>query len=98
MDISLNQFLLEKIEESKPYWVQETKDLYDFCKDYTLFSLDKRKEFNYNTETNCWDAGFHQIRACCWNEDLEETLRKKMSVARKYLLKDIRKFGFIIGE
>ena len=94
----LNQFMLDIIKESEPHWVDETRELYDFCKGYTLFSLDKRKEFEYKTETNCWDAGFHQIRACCWGEDLEETLRKKVSVARQYLLKDIRKFGFIVGE
>lgn len=94
----LNTFVLEQIELSRPYWVDEIRDLFDFCKSYTLFSLDKRKETEYKGSCECWDAGIQQVRTCCWSEELEEQLKEKIAKARDWLRSDILNFGFIVEE
>lgn len=90
-----NQFLLEKIEECRPYWVEPVRELFDFCKQYTLFSYNKRAETGYKGCTDAWDAGFQQIRAGVWNETLQEKLSELVAGARDWLRKDIDKFGFV---
>ena len=90
-----NQFMLKMIEESKPFWVPEIKQLYDFCVNYTLFSYDKRAEVGYKGSLDCWDAGFQQLRAGLWSDQMSESLTKCLVQARDYLRKDLDKFGFV---
>lgn len=90
-----NQFLLEQIEIARPYWVEPIKELFDFCKNYTLFSYDSRKDVDYIGSCDAWDAGFQQIRACVWSEDLEKQLNKVVADARDWLRRDIMSFGFV---
>ena len=91
-----NQFMLEKIKECEPFWEPEVKALYDWCKNYTLFTLDKRKEVNYKGSLDCADAGFQQLRTGgLWNDQLSEELTKIIVQARDYMRKDLDKFGFV---
>lgn len=90
-----NQFMLRMIEESKPYWVDPVQKLFDFCKQYTLFSYAHRAEVNYKGCTDAWDAGFQQIRAGMWSEQLQNTLSELLANARDWFRKDIDKFGFV---
>lgn len=90
-----NQFMLKMIEESRPYWVPEVAQLFDFCKGYTLFSFDKRADVNYKGSLDSWDAGFQQLRAGLWNETLQNDCGKCLAQARDWLRKDIDKFGFV---
>ena len=91
-----NQFMLKMIAESEPYWSPEIRALYDWCKNYTLFTLDKRKEVNYKGSLDCADAGFQQLRTGgLWNDQLSEELTKIIVQARDYMRKDLDKFGFV---
>lgn len=90
-----NEFILRMIEESRPYWSEEVAKLFDFCKQYTLFSYDKRAEAEYKGCTDAWDAGFQQIRAGIWNDTLQEQLSACVADARNWLRKDLDKFGFV---
>lgn len=90
-----NEFMLKMIEESRPYWVEPVAALFDFCKQYTLFSYNKRAGVNYKGCTDAWDAGFQQIRAGVWNDTLQEQLSERVAAARDWLRKDIDKFGFV---
>lgn len=92
-----NDFILKQIEYARPYWVEDTAQLFDFCKNYTLFSYNYRAQVNYAAGTDAWDAGFQQIRAAVWEEDLEKELLERVARARDYLRKDIMKFGFVVG-
>lgn len=92
----VNQFVLEQIEKAKPYWCKESWDLYNFCKEYVLNSFKWRKEYNYGVNTECWDAGMKQIRACEGNkEEVSKQLQTYIDAEKAYLNKDIYKFGFI---
>lgn len=91
-----NQFMLEKIKECEPYWAPEVKALYDWCKNYTLFTYDKRKDVGYKGSLDCADAGFQQLRTGgLWNDQLSEDLTKIIVQARDYMRKDLDKFGFV---
>lgn len=91
-----NQFILERIKECEPYWSPEIRALYDWCKSYTLFSYDKRKEVGYKGSLDCADAGFQQIRSGgVWNDRLSDELTKLLVQARDYMRKDLDKFGFV---
>lgn len=90
-----NQFLLKQIETARPYWVPEVAELFDFCKDYTLSTINDRGIEGYKGSCDCWDAGFQQIRACCWNNDLENALSEKVARARDWLRKGVSEFGFV---
>lgn len=91
-----NQFMLEKIKECEPYWSPEVKALYDWCKNYTLFTYDKRKDVNYKGSLDCADAGFQQLRTGgLWSDDLSDELTKIIVQARDYMRKDLDKFGFV---
>lgn len=92
-----NEFILKQIEYARPYWVEDTAQLFDFCKNYTLFSYNHRAGANYAAGTDAWDAGFQQIRAAVWDEDLEKELLERVARARDYLRKDIMRFGFVVG-
>lgn len=93
-----NEFILRMIEESKPYWVDEVKQYFDFCKNYTLFSFDRRKDIGYKGSTDCWDAGFQQLRAGLWNDTLQNECSKSLAICRDWLRRDIHKFGFVTEE
>lgn len=91
-----NQFILEKIEESKADWIPEIKALYDWCTNYTLASYDFRNKVNYRGSLECWDAGFQQIRSgMVFDEKLSADLTKLLTTCRDKLRKDIDKFGFV---
>jgi hypothetical protein len=91
-----NQFFLEQLKKAEPYWVPEVRQLYDWCKAYTLATYDLRKTVNYKGSLECADAGFQQIRAGIWDaEKLDDDLAKLITQARDYFKKDILKFGFI---
>lgn len=91
-----NQFILEKIKECEPYWSPEIRALYDWCKNYTLFTFDKRKSVNYKGSLDCADAGFQQLRTGgLWNDQLSDELTKIIVQARDYMRKDLDKFGFV---
>ena len=93
-----NEFMLRMIEESKPYWVKPIQDLFEFCKDYTLFSYNKRAAVDYAGCLDAWDAGFQQIRAGIWNDELQDEMSKLLMAARDYLRRDIGRFGFVTEE
>lgn len=91
-----NEFMLQQIKECEPYWKPEIKALYDWCKNYTLATYDKRKEVNYKGSLECADAGFQQLRSGgVWNDDLSEELTKLLVSARDSMSKDLEKFGFV---
>ena len=90
-----NQFMLQMIKESEPYWVPEVRQLYDWCKAYTLWSYNQRCKVNYKGSLDCWDAGFQQLRAGLWSEQLQDDCSKYLAQARDWLRKDIDKFGFV---
>lgn len=92
-----NQFILEQIEKAKPYWYPEVQELFNWCKEYLLYSLNKRNIINYKGSTNAWDAGLAQIRSVLWSEELSKDLFKRLATVREKLGKDACKFGFF-GE
>lgn len=91
-----NQFMLRMIEESKPFWVPETRLVYDWCVGYTLDTFDKRKSVNYKGSLDCADAGFQQLRSGLWDANkYDADLTKLIVQMRDYLRKDLEKFGFV---
>lgn len=91
-----NEFMLRMIKESEPYWVPEVRQLYDWCKTYTLATYDLRKTVNYFGSLECADAGFQQLRSGLWDEQkLSADLTKIMVQARDYMRKGLDKFGFV---
>lgn len=91
-----NQFILSKIKECEPYWSPEIRQLYDWCKNYTLATYDFRRNVNYKGSLECWDAGFQQIRTGMpFDEKLSDDLTKVVTQARDFMRKDVEKFGFV---
>lgn len=91
-----NQFMLRMIEESKPYWVPETRMVYDWCVNYTLATYDFRKTVGYKGSLECADAGFQQLRSSLWDANKYDADMTKLLVQmRDYLRKDLEKFGFV---
>ena len=56
-----NQVILTAIEESRPSWYPETKELYDTMKAYVYRTYSHRETYNFTNGTNCWDAGIQQL-------------------------------------
>ena len=93
-----NQFILQKIEECKPYWSPQMLQLYNFCVGATLATYDIRKSVNYLGSLECADAGFQQLRSGgVFNgyTTFDDDLTKLLTQARDYLRKDIDKYGFV---
>lgn len=91
-----NKFILKQIEESKPYWVPEAVQLYNWCKDMQLRSYALRKSVDYLGSLECWDAGFIQMRSGLLFTAVQSAeLTKLLSQVRDYLRKDLDKFGFV---
>lgn len=90
-------FIMNCIEEARPYWVKDCKALFDWCVQYTLDSYAQRAEYNYERNLDCWNMGFQQLRAAIWDNKTEQTYKGLLHRARDYLSKDIEKFGFIQG-
>ena len=89
-------FMQEVIKECEPVWSPEVRQLYDWCKTYTLATYDARKTVNYKGSLDAWDAGFQQLRSGLWNADkLDEDMSKLLVQARDFLRKDIMKYGFV---
>lgn len=95
---SANQFLLEQIELSKPYWTLEGVDVFNWCKDYILASLNNRASVGYKGSLEAWDAGFQQVRSSIWDDKLNEELFGKLSTLREVVRKDANNFGFLYAE
>lgn len=90
------KFMIKVINECMPYWSPEVKQLYDWCKDYTLSTFDMRKTVGYKGSLECWDAGFQQLRSALWNADkLDVDMTKLLVQARDYMRREISKFGFV---
>jgi len=90
-----NDFMFRMLRESEPYFVPEVKALYDWCRDYTLWSYDNRNKVNYAGSLDCWNAGFQQLRAGLWSDELQKQCAELLATARDYLNKDISKYGFV---
>lgn len=91
-----NQFMLKIIAEAEPHWSQEMRQLYDWCKNYTLATYDLRKTVNYKGSLECADAGFQQLRSGLWDADkLDADMTKLLVQARDFMRKDLSKFGFV---
>ena len=93
-----NQFILQKIEECKPYWSPQMLQLYNFCVGATLATYDIRKSVNYLGSLECADAGFQQLRSggvFKGYPTFDDDLTKLLTQARDYLRKDIDKYGFV---
>ena len=90
-----SDFFLEQINIAYPDFDEPAKELFDWCKTYTLASYDFRKQVNYKCSLDAWDAGFQQIRCALWKEELTDEFSGRLSKLRDYLEKDIFKFGFI---
>ena len=89
-------FMQEVIKECEPVWAPEVRQLYDWCKTYTLATYDARKTVDYKGSLDAWDAGFQQLRAGLWNADkLDGDMTKLLVQARDFLRKDIMKYGFV---
>lgn len=89
-------FMQEVIKECEPMWAPEVRQLYDWCKTYTLATYDARKTVNYKGSLDAWDAGFQQLRSGLWNADkLDGDMTKLLVQARDFLRKDIMKYGFV---
>lgn len=89
-------FMQEVIKECEPVWAPEVRQLYDWCKTYTLATYDARKTVDYKGSLDAWDAGFQQLRAGLWNADkLDGDMTKLLIQARDFLRKDIMKYGFV---
>lgn len=89
-------FMQEVIKECEPVWSPEVRQLYDWCKTYTLATYDARKTVNYKGSLDAWDAGFQQLRSGLWNADkLDGDMSKLLVQARDFLCKDIMKYGFV---
>lgn len=90
-----NQFILDRIEEAKPYWSEECRAVYDWVVNYTLFSYSRREAINHAGNMECWNAGLQQIRAAIWDDTMQETFTELLQKMRDYLVKDVERFGFI---
>jgi len=91
-----NQFMLERIEESRPYWCDAAKELFDWHVEYTKQGYNFRKNVNYACSLECADAGFQQIRSGMWNAEVlgaEQT--RLLTKLRSVMRKDIMSFGFL---
>ena len=94
----VNDFVLQAIEQAKPYWGKEAKELFTWCEAYTLASYNYRKSMGYNGSLECWDAGFQQIRTGCWDDKLNSELTRMLTALKDYLSKDLGRFGFMNGQ
>lgn len=90
-----NEFLLKVIKDCEPYWHEDVRQLYDWCKSYTLWSYDKRAEVDYKGSLEAWDAGFQQLRTGLWSDELQKEAERRMAIARDFLRRDIMRFGFV---
>ena len=91
-----NDFVVRMISEARPYWVDETRTLYEFCLDFVQRTLDKRKELRYPEDTDSWNAGFSQLRSVFADDVLfKSNFARLYSAYVTYLLKDMSKFGFL---
>ncbi len=91
-----NDFMLRMIEESKPYWSQQSKDLFDYVCAFTLESYDYRAKTEYACSLDAWDAGFQQLRGSgLWMQAIDDQFVKLLTAYRDFMRKDIFKFGFV---
>ena len=93
-----NEFILQQIESSKEYWFEEAEELYKYCKNFVLESLNKRKDINYDYSLECADAGFKQVRMAYANDDNEKEYISLINKLYKRMRIDIADFEVIPHE
>lgn len=95
-----NQGIVNMLKEIVPKFSKEAKDLYDFCIQIIVESLngDKRKEDGYSNWTMAWDAGLSQIRLCktIWTSELEEKYAYLLAKLKDKLYEGVYKYGFMV--
>lgn len=90
------RFMLQALEESKPYWLPEVKELFDWCKTYILATYDARKGVGYKGSLQSWDAGFIQVRSTLWDAiKLEPEYQRILTQAKECICKEVQRFGFV---
>lgn len=90
-----NEFMLERIEESRSVWTPEIKELYDWCKSFMLYSYNNRGVVNYKGDLSACDAGLAQLRSTMFTDELNSDLFKKLQAARNSINKELGRFGFL---
>ncbi len=98
-----NEFILKQIEESKPYWIPEVREVFEHCKNIILDSYDKRKDGEYHGDTVSWDASLYQVKylgekGVLWSDETTKDLMKRLSAIKDILRKPCCKFGFMRGD
>ena len=86
---------MEQLNSAIPYFDEPAKELFNWCKTYTLASYDFRAKANYACGLDAWDAGFQQIRCSVWDDSLSDEYQNRINALKDYLRKDIFKFGFM---
>ena len=92
---STSNFFMEQLSMAYPEFEEPARNLFDWCKTYTLASYDFRKQVGYKCSLNAWDAGFQQIRCALWKDELTDEYAERIAALREYLEVDLYKFGFI---
>ena len=92
---SQSEFFMEQLNSAIPYFDKPAKDLFDWCKAYTLASYNFRGRVDYKCGLDAWDAGFQQIRCGVWDDSLTDEYQARVTALREYLAKDMFKFGFM---
>ena len=97
-----NSFILEKIQEYKPHFYNESKELFDFCCNIIRDSLkgNKRADFSYTNNLLAWDAGIVQIRDVegFLSEEDTRTYLDLLKNLKKRLYSEIYKYGFLMDS
>lgn len=91
-----NQVILTAIEESRPSWYPETKELYDTMKAYVYRTYSHRETYNFTNGTNCWDAGIQQLNEKTpYTKEEAAKYKKSITKLRDTLQKNCLKWGFL---
>lgn len=85
-----NDFVLKQIEESKPYWSETARKLYDFAKLYFTAS------YSHRDKVTEWDAGFVQVQRDFWDElRFGKVYNTIITVLCDELRANAKQFGFV---
>ena len=91
-----NQFLIEQLRESEPYFVPEVKELYEWVKGYVMGTYNFRKNVEYKWGLNRADASFQQIRAVLWDTaKFEQEYQNRVRNVMDYIKENIFKYKFL---
>lgn len=94
--VEANQFLLSILKEETPRFSKEALDLYEFCLEMILRSVntDIRKQLGYKNWLQSWDAGWVQIKETL-NDDLYNEYSFRLRKLKDKLTQGVYDFGFI---